>query len=40
VVVSGLEVAHGAYPVITVEIRRFDFVASSAELGVARYEEW
>jgi hypothetical protein len=40
VVVSGLEAAHGAYPGITVEIRRFKFIATSAELGVARYEEW
>ncbi|HEY8006362.1 MAG TPA: hypothetical protein VIE66_06095 [Methylocella sp.] len=39
-VVSGLEAAYGAYPGITVEIRRFAFIASSTELGVARYEEW
>jgi hypothetical protein len=40
VVVSGLEAAHGAYPGITVEIHRFKFIATSAEQGVARYEEW
>jgi hypothetical protein len=39
-VVSSLEAAHGAYPSISIEIRRFEFIASSAELGVARYEEW
>ena len=39
-VVFSLEAAHGAYPGISIEICRFEFIASSAELGVARYEEW
>lgn len=39
-IATSFEAAHGTDPGLTIDIRGYRFVASSGDLGVARYEEW